>query len=339
MTPRMMLRLSAIAALLASIVALAMSPPVHGQVPGARPQFEAASIKPCNADSLPPVPDGARGGGENSFRMTTGRTHVQCMTAATLVRTAYGYGPATLDFLNGGGRGRGLQIGPVYGLGVEDGLRVRGGPNWVRSDKYSIEATAGGPADAETMRGAMLQDLLERRFQLKSHFETEQVAAFALTLARGGLKIKPMAEDGCMQRPAPTPGVPVRLGSGLAAVRRGEKPWCGIGLDRNGPNAVLIGGGAGLEGLASLLGAPLGGVQVFDRTGMPGRFNFVLEFAVDESTPNAFLPLRPSTGASDVPRGENIFTALEDQLGLKLEQVRAPREFIVIDQIERPSPN
>jgi uncharacterized protein (TIGR03435 family) len=335
----MMLRLSAIAALATPIVALAVNSSVPGQAPGARPQFEAASIKPCNADSLPPVPDGARGGGQNSFRMVIGRTYAQCMTVATLVRTAYGYGPATLDFLNGGGRGRGLEIGPVYGLGVEDGLRVRGGPDWVRSDKYSIEAAAGGPANAETMRGAMLQDLLERRFQLKTHFETEQVAAFALTLAKGGLKIKPMAEDGCRQRPAPTPGAPVRLDSGLAAVRRGEQPWCGIGMERNGPNAVLIGGGAGLEGLASLLGAPLGGVLVLDRTGIPGRFNFVLEFAVDDTTPNRFFPTPPSTEPSDVPPGENIFTAVEDQLGLKLEQARAPREFIVIDQIERPSLN
>ena len=337
MTPAIDSTLARRAAVALAVTALAVSA-VRGQTPP-RPQFEAASIKPCDENSLPPVPDGTRGGGANSFRMVTGRTYAQCMTVATLIRTAYGYGPAALAFLTGGGRGRGMQIGPIYGLGVEDGLRVRGGPNWVRSDKYSIEATAGGAVDAETMRGPMLQELLERRFQLKIHLETEQIPAFALTVAKGGFKLKPMAEDGCRQRPAPTPGVPTVLSSGLADVRRGEKPWCGLAADRNGPNIVYIGGGSGLDGIARVLGGPLGGVQVFDRTGIAGRFNFVLEFAVDDTTPNPLLALPPSTEPSDVPRGANVFTAVEEQLGLKLEQARAPREFIVIDRIERPDPN
>jgi hypothetical protein len=105
--------------------------------------------------------------------MTPGRLYVLCMTAATLVRTAYGYGPATV---NPAGRGRAMDIDVVYGLGVEDGLRVRGGPDWVRSQRYTVEAAAGGAFDAETLRGPMLRALLERRFGLKAHIETEQMA-------------------------------------------------------------------------------------------------------------------------------------------------------------------
>ena len=67
----------------------------------ASPQFEEASIRPCDPDNIPPAPEGARGGGPNSVRMTPGRTHVLCMTLATIVRTAYGYSPAGLAFNRG----------------------------------------------------------------------------------------------------------------------------------------------------------------------------------------------------------------------------------------------
>ena len=159
-------------------------------------QFEEASIRPCDPDNLPPAPEGARGGGPNSFQMTPGRTHAVCMTLATIIRHAYGYGPVDLDFINPGGRGRGLQLNNVYGLGVEDGRRVRGGPNWVREERYTIDAVATDAADAAAMSGPMMRELLERRFQLKAHIESEQVPAFELTIARGGLKIKPVAAPG-----------------------------------------------------------------------------------------------------------------------------------------------
>src|SRR5215831_19273503 len=194
-------------------------------IPG--PEFEEASIRQCDPNNLPQAPEGMRGGGANSFQMTPGRTHALCMTLATLIRTAYGYAPAEIEIFSGNGRGRGMAFNNVYGLGVEDGLRVRGGPDWVRKDRFSIEAIAQGPSDAATMQGPMLRALLERRFQLKIHIETEQVPAFALTVAKGGLKIKPTKEGECEKPPAPTPGVPSLLRPPTADdVRRGVKPWC-----------------------------------------------------------------------------------------------------------------
>ena len=89
----------------------------------------------------------------------------------------------------------------------------------------------------------------------------------------------------------------------------------------NGPNMVFVGGEATLAGLAGLLGAHLGGVPVLDKTGNADGFNFVLEYVVDENTTgrlDRFLQL-PAPEPADVPRGQTIFTALEDQLGLKLE--------------------
>jgi uncharacterized protein (TIGR03435 family) len=305
-----------------------------------RQEFEEASVRQCDPNNLPPVPEGARGGGANSFQMTPGRAHVLCMTLATLIRTAIGYGPADLEFLNPGGRGRGMSFNNVYGLGVEDGVRVRGGPDWVRSERYSIEAAADGPADAATMQGPMLRALLERRFQLKTHIETEQIPAFALSIDKRGLKIKPVQAGACEPLPAPTPGVPnILRPRNFENVRRGEKPSCGISNQRNGPNMVVLGGEATFDRLAMLLGASLGMVQVLDKTGNTEKFNFVLEFAIDENTPGTslFSPRPPEP--SDIPPGQTIYSALQDQLGLRLEQARAPRAFIVIDHVERPSPN
>ena len=312
---------------------------VPGQTPlaSAQAEFEEASIRECDPDNLPPAPVGARGGGANSFQMTPGRTYALCLTMATLVRTAYGYGPAVI---NPGGRGRAMNVNVVYSLGVEDGRRVRGGPDWVRSQRYTIEAVADGPVDAETMRGPMLRALLERRFGLKVHVETEQIAAFALVVAPGGLKMK---EGTC----TPPDASYVELNStaemvrkNLDAARRGETTVspCGYYGAMNGPNMIFVGAGFGMPAL----GSP-GGPPILNRTGIPAttRFNYVLEYALD--VPQGGLEGRQSaqivSDPSAVPRAPDLATALEQQLGLRLEPAQAPREFIVIDAIQRPGPN
>jgi uncharacterized protein (TIGR03435 family) len=309
------------------------------------PQFEEASIRPCDPDNIPAPPAGSRGGGANSFQMTPGRTHAVCMTIATILRHAYGYGPADLEFLTGGrsGGGRGLGMNNVYGLGVEDGVRVRGGPDWVRNDHYTIDAVADGAADAASMSGPMMRALLESRFKLKAHVETEQVPAFAITIASGGLRIKPAGSGAC------DPIVPVTLPGGgtlmrprsFTDVRRGEKPSCGISAQANGPNQVIVGGEATLAAIARSMGGPLGNVQVFDRTGNTDKFNFMLEFVWDENTPGRriMLPWEQPGEPADAPRAATIFTALEQQIGLRLEPAKAPRDYIQIDNIERPSAN
>jgi hypothetical protein len=106
--------------------------PASDEVVPAQAQFEEATIRSCPKD--PATPEGARGGGGNSLVMTPGRFYVQCMTVATLVRTALGYAPG--NFTASGAPP--MRISPTYRLGVENGLRVRGGPDWAREDKYSI---------------------------------------------------------------------------------------------------------------------------------------------------------------------------------------------------------
>jgi len=89
-----------------------------------------------------------------------------------------------------------------------------------------------------------------------------------------------------------------------------------------------------------MIGGSLGGVQILDKTGITDKFNFILEYSIDENTPGDTRFLDPSnTVSSDIPRAATIFAALEEQLGLKLEPAKAPREFIVIDHVERLTPN
>jgi len=170
----------------------AVPPTAAVSTAGAQPvesEFEEASIRRCDPDNLPATPGGARGGGANSMQMTPGRLNALCATLATLIRVSYGYSPMQLDF-NNDGRPLGMQMDMVYGIGEEDGQRVRGGPDWLRSERYTIEAVVGSgrSSTAVAMSGPMLRRLLERRLQLKAHIETEQTPAFALTVARGGPK-------------------------------------------------------------------------------------------------------------------------------------------------------
>ena len=335
---------------LAGIAGNFLQTATQAQRQAAAAHFEEASVRLCDPDHLPDSVEGARGGGPNSFRMTPGRTYALCMTLATLVRTAYGYHPGRLGFV--ADRNTDMKLDPVYGLGVEDGLRVRGGPDWVRNDHYTIEAVAAGAADADTMRGPMLLSLLERRFQLKAHIETERVPAFALKVATGGLRIKPMADDDCHD-PIPDAVIADRERRGLRgpvvlseARRLGIKPGCrGFTYSQpNGPNmrSELLGP---LGNLASALSFDLE-TKVFDKTGITDKYMLAFEYSPDERATGALKmmavpppPSRPGFDASpNAPRALSLSAAL-DQLGLTLEPTTMPREFVVIDHVERPTQN
>jgi uncharacterized protein (TIGR03435 family) len=227
--------------------------------------------------------------------------------------------------------------------------RVRGGPAWVYSDRYTINAETSDPAAAATtqegftptktsalLQGPMLRLLLEERFQLKTHRETEEVPMYSLTVAKGGLKMKPMEEGGCTpfdptkNRPRDTPP--------------GGKPWCVQGIGSADPRAMqsdwtINGNGQPMSNLAGALSIVMGR-NVFDKTGVSGQFSYSIRFAHDETTPGEFPAGLPSPNSqSDVPAGPSVFTVLEQQLGLKLVADKGPREYLVIDSVQRPSEN
>ena len=342
----------------------------------AKTEFEEASIRECDSGTPPP---GARGAGPGRFQMTPGRTRAECLTLATIIRTAYGGGlqdgplkPPTGRPIVVVARGVGpdprsfagasaMSLGGAYFLGVEDGARVRGGPDWVRSALYTIDAVAAGAADAQTMRGPMLRALLERRFGLKVHVETEQFPVPQLTVAPGGHKMKPATCTISGPSPAPAPGDRAARAAmaarrnldvvrqNLDAARRGApiSGFCGIAGAMNGPNQVIVMNGFGAREIVVFLSSTLLGTALINRTGIPdtASFSFVLEFVPDDSLGREFLDQvtggdrQIASDPSTVPRAPGFATALEEQLGLRLERVRVPREFIVIDQVERPTPN
>jgi uncharacterized protein (TIGR03435 family) len=343
---------------------------VNAQAAG--PEFEEASIRECDPDNLPPSLIGARGGGANSVMMTPGRYYALCVTPATLIRNAYGFRGAEIDALLPGGlpaprggraplRGR---FGVVGSIGQESGLRVRGGPDWVRKEQFTIEAVADAATDTATMSGPMLRALFERRFKLKTHVETEQTLAYNLVVAPGGLKIKPVPAGSCEVPPQvgspPSTvrradgtvqvsntilvnGMPLPIPRPLTELRRAAKPSCAVLEGPNGPNWVILAGEKafdGLSGLTQFLRAFLGnGLGVTDRTGITDKFNWDLEFLVDANvrvgSTSGIIPVADA----NVPRAPTLFDALEQQLGLRLEPTKVPREYLVIDSIERPGPN
>ncbi len=273
------------------------------------PKFEVASIKPCT-DS----PGGGRSGGRGGAGggLSPGRLDLSCQPVKNLILTAY------VRFPNGrfiGGRAPAIE----------------GGPSWIDSDRYTIDAKAEGAESQATMRGPMLQALLEDRFHLKIHRETREIPVYALTVAKGGLKARPFQEGSC------TP-IDFKFFEQFPPARLPELPdgqkYCPNLGRRNGANVIVDAQGTTIEQFCKIFLSALDR-PVINKTGATGLFNLLLEYAPDETSP-AFHP--DSVDASD-PGGPSIFTALQQQLGLKLEQARGPGEILVIDRVEKPSGN
>jgi uncharacterized protein (TIGR03435 family) len=324
---------------------LAARQTLSSQAVSGKPQFEVASIRRCEQDFQ--APEGMRGGGSNSLRLSPGRLDALCMTPATLIRTAY---RGLLNNTMAAGRGESFFLDTTYGLGIEDGTRVRGGPDWVRSEHYTIAAVAEGAGDAPTLGGPMLLALLESRFRLKLHVASEDVPMWALRVANGGLKIKRAEPGSCF--PAPRSSRPPNEEDRRRIEEaRGTKPFCGIRMEAAPPNVKLNFAGGSMQALANNLSnfslspspdfigplsATLNRSLVLNKTGVPDTdtFDFVMEYVAD---PNHFASIGIQSEVVG-PLGPTIFDALE-KLGLTLEPTKGSREFIVIDHIERPSEN
>ncbi len=223
-------------------------------------------------------------------------------------------------------------------------FQVIGGPDWLQAERYDILAKS---PDGATQAGFMnrLQALLNERLALRTHRETREAAVYTLVLARDDRRLGPQLKASSVDcRPAAAargregqpPVSPVgRQMMPPAMPALGEARPCS--MMRNGGR--LSGGGQTMAALASTLQTNTGRI-VLDQTGLSGAFDFDLEFTPDPGLtgagPGGGLP-----GAADNPRPVNsdalsIFTAVQEQLGLKLESTRAPVEVLVIDAAQRP---
>lgn len=293
-------------------VGILSTPRIRAQSVSA-PKFEVASIKPCK-----PAPEvaGRRSGG---IYATPRMLHVSCMPVKFMIQTAY------VTFANDRGR-LNYEIDPATGVAP-----VAGGPAWMSSDRYDIEAKAEGSPSGRVMQGPMLQTLLEDRFKLKLRRDTKEIQVYNLAVAKNGFKLQPLKDGSCTPFDPLAPVQPGPEICGTAMLRRPQGP---------GKPATADFRGISLDIFSQNLGRPLDR-PVINKTGIAGIFDFHLEFAPDQATPGLLPASTLGAARSDYPAfgGPSIFTAFQEQLGLKLESAKGPGTFLVVDSVERPSEN
>ena len=216
--------------------------------------------------------------------------------------------------------------------GIEEN-QISGGPSWLKSEHYDVDAKMdSATADAlhklaEDQRRVatqhMLQALLADRFKLAVHHDSKELSIYALVVAKNGPKL---------QQAKPGDTYPNGI-KGPDGIGRG-------GVMRMG-RGQLTGQALPMSALARMLTDQLGRTVV-DKTGLPGNYDFTLQWTPDESEGASLRG--PDTGPqgsapSADSSGPSLFTALQEQLGLKLESQKGPVETYVIDHAEKPSEN
>ena len=198
-----------------------------------------------------------------------------------------------------------LMLMNAYGVQFS---QLAGAPDWLNSETWSVDARAGGNPTRDQMM-LMLRSLLEERYHLKAHHESREMPVYALTVAKNGPKL-PAPKDGACATP-------------VAGQPEPTAPPCGRVRISMSPQGVLMeGGSAAISEITRVLAIALSR-PVVDRTALSGTYDIHLQFTEDAADAS-------STG---------IFTAVQEQLGLKLESARAPIDVLVIDHIERPTGN
>lgn len=209
--------------------------------------------------------------------------------------------------------------------------QVVGGPTWIDSPGYDIEAKPEGNTDPKRT-WLMLQTLLAGRFKLALHRETRELPVYALTAAKNGFKLPAPKEVSCVSFPPGTPPryVPGKVDCGYVPLLQES-----TGLRMEGSKVHMA---DLIRELALVLDRP-----VLDRTEFTGEFDLNLSFTPDEALmglPGFGRPGDPGGSRIETdPNLPNVFAALEEQLGLKLVPAKGPVEVLVIDHAERPTAN
>jgi uncharacterized protein (TIGR03435 family) len=204
-----------------------------------------------------------------------------------------------------------LQYLVTAAYGIKQNFQLSGAPAWLLSERYDIEAKAAGDPSFDAML-AMCRALFEDRLQLKFHRETKEMQIYALAVSKPGKLRESEAECGEQNKPAATSCrfmiLPGHLG--------GQKETIGQLVDALSRVTDRV---------------------VLDKTGLTGKYDITLDYTPEQGqfqAPPGVTPA-PPIGSN----GPSLFTALQEQLGLKLESQKGPVDIMVIDHVERPSEN
>jgi uncharacterized protein (TIGR03435 family) len=221
-----------------------------------------------------------------------------------------------------------LQMVLRESFGIEDS-RILGAPDWVKTAKFDIEAKVDA-ADAPKLdnlpfdeRRKMLLPVLVDRFNLKFHHETRELPTYALVVAKGGLKMKEA-------KPGDT------YPNGIKGPDGQSRP----GMMMMNGRGSIAGQAISITNLVNMLSNQRLGRPIYDKTGLTGNYDFELHWTPDDAPPmggGAQVGSPGSEGATDP--GPSLFTALQEQLGLRLDPQKGPVDVVVIDHIEQPSAN
>jgi len=186
--------------------------------------------------------------------------------------------------------------------------QILNGPEWIEKDAYDVAGTPDveGAPNQQQMR-TMIRKLLADRFKLQLHRDKKELPAYAITVARSGPKLTRSAAD-----PNGPPSLIFR-GPGMLPARN-----------------------ASMAEFAAVMQSAAMDRPVVDRTGLAGKYDFNLTWTPDDSQ---FRSLGPRPPAPENPSVPGLFTAIEEQLGLRMESTRAAVEVLVIDRIEKPTPD
>ncbi len=282
----------------ASLLAGCLVAPTRGFAQTTVPiAFEVATVKLNNSAE---ARQGAR-------LLPGGRIEITNLSLRTMVRVAYG------------------------SQTIQTADQIVGGPAWANTERYDVIAKAEGDPGFDAASGqplrliAMLKQLLEDRFQVKVHTEMREVQMYALVLANKGGKFGPTLKESTAD--CYNPANPPPQGTPPDPARQ-----CGIRGAVGDFTVTGITMGQAVQALASY---PSVGRPVVDRTGLTGRFDWRLQWTpmfLNGATADAPPVANPAADS-----GPNLFTALTEQVGLKLQSEKGQVEFVVIDRAERPT--
>jgi uncharacterized protein (TIGR03435 family) len=222
--------------------------------------------------------------------------------------------------------------------------QLKGGPDQLLNEHFDINAKVSeddrsrmaklSREDRSRQNDLILQSMLIDRFGLKVHYETKELPVFALVVTKGGPKFHAAAPD-----------PPPDNAKSAAPPAPGDTPapshHSGTSMHIDNKGAELDATDTPVESLARMIAfqSETEGRPVIDKTGLTGNFDYSLKWTPDSMAASAKATDNAATSSDTGASGPSLFTALQDQLGLKLEPEKAPVEILVIDHVEQPSAN